>query len=601
MNDRLHGRGLWVLLALLVFASFAVRVAAWNYWQTGSIESEGAEYARIAESLRNGAGYVGLVTPGAQLIFQPLFPLLIAGTSFITHDFELAGRLVALFMGALLPLPVFGIASRLFNERVGIIAAMITLLHPMLVHLSFSVFSEGPYTTLFLFAVYLVVRALEHSSIKRWLLVGGAFGLAWLVRAEALAAFAVAVLFALAATEGNRTGRCKRALAAIVVFLVLALPQAIFIYKSTGKIGLEVKSKIFFYAGQRILAAERHPGMDYISPGGHHEVPSSAVNVKTQMRWEEKWATYGIDSHLKGRGWTMRPHAETTQEVRIPLKDVFLLVGKGIRQNAPEVLPKISSNWFGARLLPALALLGALRRPWRGPRAKSRMFVLLIAATPVLATFFAFWTEARYYFVLVPLLSIWAANGLFEIGLWLKASSAAAGWRIPASTAVSQCIVPGLIGFAMIIGSVHGARELYLFKDSALPSRVEKDVGLWIRSQQSRPVRIMDISIPLPFHAGAQFSYFPYCTGESALGYLEKAQVDYIILRRGAKFTKYYEEWLTHGIPDQRAELLQLPPVAGADKFLIFRWHRPESADSFPKTSFPARLGGTIFNEHGFV
>ena len=142
----------------------------------------------------------------------------------------------------------------------------------------------------------------------------------------------------------------------------------------------------------------------------------------------------------------------------------------------------------------------------------------------------------------------------------------------------------------MVIGSVHGVRELYLFKDSALPSRVEKEVGTWIRRQQSRSVRIMDISIPLAYHAGAQFAYFPYSTGESALGYLDIAQVDYIILRRGAKFTKYYEEWLTHGIPDKRAELLQLSPVAGADKFVIFRWHRRELADSCPEKSFPTRI-----------
>ena len=93
----------------MVAASFAVRAAAWAYWQTGAIESEGAEYARIAENLRSGVGYVGLVTPGAQLNFNPLFPLLIAGTSFVTHNYELAGRVVALIMGALLPLPVFGI------------------------------------------------------------------------------------------------------------------------------------------------------------------------------------------------------------------------------------------------------------------------------------------------------------------------------------------------------------------------------------------------------------------------------------------------------------------------------------------------------------
>lgn len=201
MNDR--PRRMWVLLTILVAASFTIRLAAWAYWQTGSIESEGAEYARIAENLRNGIGYIGLVTPGAQLNFNPLFPLMIAGASLVTHDYELAGRLVALFMGALLPLPVFGIASRLFNRRVGFIAATLTLLHPLLLHLSFTVFSEGPYATLFLSATYLVVRALDEPSTRNWLLVGVMFGLTWLLRAEASAAFAIAVLFALLATRGN--------------------------------------------------------------------------------------------------------------------------------------------------------------------------------------------------------------------------------------------------------------------------------------------------------------------------------------------------------------------------------------------------------------
>src|SRR5262249_56719606 len=124
-------RHVWVWLAILVIASFAVRLAAWKHWGTGSIESEGAEYARIAQNLRNGVGYVGIVTPGAQLNFNPVFPVLIAGVSFITHDYELAARLVALLMGALLPLPVFGIASRLFNRRVGFIAAVLVLFHPL--------------------------------------------------------------------------------------------------------------------------------------------------------------------------------------------------------------------------------------------------------------------------------------------------------------------------------------------------------------------------------------------------------------------------------------------------------------------------------------
>lgn len=573
-------RRLWVLLTLMVAVSFAVRVAAWAYWQTGAIESEGAEYARIAENLRNGVGYVGLVTPGSELLFNPLFPLLIAGTSFVTHNYELAGRLVALIMGALLPLPAFGIASRLFNRRVGFIAAALTLLHPLLVHLSFTVFSEGPYITLFLSAVYLVVRALDNPSIKLWLLVGGAFGLSYLVRAEATAAFAIAVLFALTATEGNRTIKCKRAFAAMLVFGALALPEVIFIYKSTGEVHLEGKSTIFSYTARRILAAETNPGVDFESPGGR-EVPSSAPNVESDQRWEEKWAFYGIDASLRGMGFPLRSHAEVMRDTEVTLKDVFRFLEKGVRLNVPELFRRLSSDWIGAPFLPALALLGALRRPWRGPRTSSRLFVLSIGAAPVVATFFALWTEERYYFVLVPLLCIWAANGLLEVGLWTKASSAAAGWSMLGRPMVSQWIVPGLIGLAMVISPVKGVRRVYVFVDSALPTRVDKEVGLWIGRQQNHPVRIMDLSIPLTFHAGAQFTYFPYCTGELALRYLDAAQVDYVVLRRGEKFTQYYEEWLTRGIPDHRAELLQLSSVAGADKFVVYRWHRGESAGAW--------------------
>ena len=118
-------------------------MAGWAYWGSGTIESEGAEYAKIAENLRMGVGYVGFVVPGPQVNFPPLFPWLIAGTSLFTGDYELAGRLVTLVLGALLPLPVYGVASRLFNRRVGFIAAMLVLLHPLLVHLSYMFCNEA--------------------------------------------------------------------------------------------------------------------------------------------------------------------------------------------------------------------------------------------------------------------------------------------------------------------------------------------------------------------------------------------------------------------------------------------------------------------------
>ena len=562
----------WVLLALLVAASFAVRVAAWGYWRTGAIESEGAEYARIAENLRNGVGYQGIVSPGPQLVFPPLFPVLIAGASLVTHDYELAGRLVALVLGALLPLPVFGIASRLFNRNAGFIAAALTLLHPVLVNLSFSVLSEGPYTTLFLAAVYVVVRALGHPSIKWWLLVGGAFGLAYLTRQEAMAAVLIAMVFALTATEGSAALRCKRAAAALGVFLLLALPEVILIYRATGKIRLEGKSTQFFALGQRMLAADANPGLDHATHDVQADEPSPAPNAPSWQSWEEKWAFYAVDSHLNVTGAAMRSHSDVVRETRIPPGALLHLVEKGVRQNAPRLVSRLSERWFGAPFLPALALLGVFRRPWRRPQAVSRMFVMLIAAAPVVATFSALWTQDRYYFVLIPFFCIWAGNGLLELGLWTKATLAAVGWTIPSLPAVSEYVIPGLIGLAMVIYPIPAVRDpQFIFAFSSPSTRVEKEVGLSV-GQQQHPVRIMDLSIPLAFYAEAQWVMFPYCDAESALRFLDKQRVDYVVLRRGVVFTKYYGDWLNEGIPDSRAELLHLSPDAAA-RFVIYRWH----------------------------
>lgn len=564
---------LWVLLCLLVAASFAVRVAALAHWGTGAIESEGAEYTTIAENLRNGVGYVGLVSPGPQLVFPPLFPLLIAAASFVTHNYEWAGRVVSLVLGGLLPLPVFGIASRLFSRRVGFIAAILVVLHPLLVNLSFSVLSEAPYTTAFLTAVYAVVRALNHPSIKAWLLVGGAFGLAYLVRQEAVAALLIAMLFALIVPEGGLATRGKRALAAIALFLVFALPEVVFIYRATGKIRLEGKSAQFFALGRRILIAQESPISDHPKPDWQNDDPSPAPNVEGWQPWEDKWAFYAIDDHLNRTGIAMRSHTEVVRETRVTLNELLQVGIKGMRENAPNLIGELTRRWLGAPFLPALALLGALRRPWRRPQASSRLFVLLVAAAPVLATFSALWTQDRYYFVLVPFLIIWAANGLFELGLWMKASTAAVGWMALARPMVSQYIIPGLIGLAVVIYPIKAVREQhFIFAEGSPSTRVEKDVGLWMGHQQ-HPVRIMDLSIPMAFHADAEWVMFPYCNAELALRFLDAEKVDYIVLRRGQPFTKYYQEWMTQGIPDSRAELLHISPGADAE-FVIYRWHR---------------------------
>jgi len=573
----------FLVLGLILTASFAVRLAALKVWGTGSIESDGAEYARIAENLRKGVGYVGITTPGRELNYSPLFPLLISAASFVTGDFVWAGRLVSLVLGALLPLPVFGIASQLFGRRTGFVAALLTVLHPLLINLSFAVLSEGPYATLLLSGVYVVLRALNRSSTRMWSLVGGTFGLAYLVRPEAVAALLISVLFALTATQEKLAIRCKHAVAAIALFLALALPQITFIYKSTGKVRLDGKSAIVFAIGARILSAQAHLETDHGLTDAKRDEPSPLPNMESWQPWQDKWATNAINSDLEGTGIWMRPNADVIRE-SISLAEFARILERATGQSAPELLAQLSSKWLGAPFLPALAMLGALRRPWRRPLASSQLFVMLVPTTAVVATFAALWIYPRFYFVLVPFFLIWAANGLVEVGRWTKSSIAVAGWRW-LSPGVLACIIPTLIGLGVVLYPINGVRDLYEFKQSSPSTRIVEQVGLWIGQQQNRQVKIMDLTVPLAFYANAQFVPFPYCSAGLALHFLDTAQVDYVILHRGERFTQYYEEWLTKGIPDPRAQLVYVSSGVKAGEILVFRWHKAN--DHFPEVNKP--------------
>jgi 4-amino-4-deoxy-L-arabinose transferase-like glycosyltransferase len=553
----------FLLIGAIVLASLAVRVAAVIFWGTGAIDSEGTEYARIAQNLWNGTGYVGLTSPGRELVFPPLLPLLIGVASFFTHDFEWAGRLVSLVLGSLLPLPVLGIASRLYNRRTGLVAAILAVFYPLLVNLSFAVKSEGTYITLLLSAVYMVLRALERPSIRIYCLAGGFFGLAYLTRQEAVAPLLIAVFLGMCFSEGSFAARSKRAIAVIAVFALLALPEVVRLYRSTGTIRLEAKSSLFYAEQVRTAIGQENNEADPV-----------------------EWAEHSINANLQRTGTSNRPEADIVRETRVRYRGLAHILRMGMHKNIPILLEQLSSRWLGAPFLPALALLGALRRPWRRPLVVSHLYVMLVPLTAIAATFTFTWTVPRYYFVLVPFLLIWAASGLVGIGLWTKASIEAADWHW-ISPVIAKWIVSGLVGLVVILYPIEGVRSLWEFRQDSPATLVIKKLGIWIGQQQNRQVMIMDRSTPMAFHANALWVDFPYCDGNLALGFLDAAKVDYVILRQGEKYTQYYQDWLTNGIPDRRAERVYITSDADGNQITVFRWHWDGS--NSPQESNPIR------------
>ena len=234
-------------LLLILLLAFTLRLLSARFLM-GAIDSEGAEYARIAENLLNGNGYVGLTGQGKELMFPPLFPLLIAAVSLLTHQSELAGRLISVIMGTLLVLPIYFITLHLYNRKVAHIAALLAACHPLLVGFASTVYSETIYMTFVLSGAYWGLRCLSGETARGFVLAGGFFGLAYLTRQEAVlyAFLTIAVLVGGTVVTNRRQIRqvVLHSCLLLSTFLVLAAPYVVWLSAETGQFRWEAKTSI---------------------------------------------------------------------------------------------------------------------------------------------------------------------------------------------------------------------------------------------------------------------------------------------------------------------------------------------------------------------
>ncbi len=185
------GRTRWLLLGLVVLAA-AVRV----YWGLRPRIVWGDEpfYLWLGQSLLNGQGYQFFGISGVH--FSPLYPLLagmiarlaaaLAGAS----PQALASGSVALYIvcGALLVLPIYGIARRIAGRGAGLCAGLATALYPALtvsVPL-WGTMTEPLYLLLIATAWWALLAAQQERRIWGYVVAGAALGLAYLTRNEAI-------------------------------------------------------------------------------------------------------------------------------------------------------------------------------------------------------------------------------------------------------------------------------------------------------------------------------------------------------------------------------------------------------------------------------
>jgi 4-amino-4-deoxy-L-arabinose transferase-like glycosyltransferase len=155
----------------------------------------------------------------------PLYPLLLALPSIVGWKTVVAHRVLSCLMGAALVAGVGLLGRRVAGERVGLVAASIAALYPLLVVLDGSVRSESLYAPLIAFMLLAAYRLADQPSTGRAVVLGALIGAAALTRSEAL--LLGVVLLALAARRLPSGARIRQPVAAAVIALLLIAPWLI--------------------------------------------------------------------------------------------------------------------------------------------------------------------------------------------------------------------------------------------------------------------------------------------------------------------------------------------------------------------------------------
>jgi hypothetical protein len=512
------------LFAILV-VSFCLRAGCSVLW-SGAIDPEGAEYARIAQNLLSGAGYVGIATPGTQLFFPPLFPFAIAAVSLVVGDVEVAGRLISVVLGSFIVVPVFLITRRLYFPRAAIVAAALVGCHPFLVYISTTVFSEATYLTLILSAIFMAMRAVDRPTPVFLLLVGASYGLAYLVRPEALAYLLVgAGLFTVRFTIGAtryQLALLMRLLLVLCGFLVLASPYICWLSIQTHQFRTEGKTPLMLSIEQRVQR-----GM--------------SINE----------ATSEVDPDLAERGVLLQPNLAIVAGYHMSVKELLKLLATNSKKAFKDAMALVAGGLpFGSPALFGLAVLGLFGRPWPPGAVFDHLHLAGILALAVAATFFADSPDQTRYFI-IPLacFCIWGSSGLEWLAGWASCSASTAGTRPARQTLFGAASATVAAAGVLIPAAASAATQ---FMDDRAELAV-KQAAKNLAEDGTRQIRIADTQTIVAFEAHARLVWLPYCEEATALRYLHKNHVTDIVLEdKDASIRPYMRKWLESGVPDSR-------------------------------------------------
>lgn len=540
----LNARGLMTLFllawALYIFYPFKL--------SEGGMSADGVTYVHIAKNIVLDG------SPGWQATWAaPFFSVLMAAVYPVFGSFAVAGMVVSKIMTILLPLAVYLLAYALFNSRVGVIAAVLTAFHPHFTFISGSLEPEVTYTTLQVFSLWAIWRALNSSEFKvqsselnenpesktqnselktrnfLWAILGGILAsLAYQTRSEGLLifVFVMAALVIIALVQRLRLtsyiSRIIIILAIVISFILTSLPYLMFLKQTYGKWVLSPKSTYV-----QIWMKSRIYRDNDLGEQGNPEL--WGLSKKGKLMWQEPKGLSDLAGYLMS-------HPQKSWQVYV---DNF-------KRQMPWSIPNNSSQWLYPRVYPWYFVIPAFF--WIGISLKRREDLKrsIFLLSPFLILFILpIFTDGWWKYLLPysPFLIVLAVAGISSICERFQ-------WRhlLPTLTII-------IVGYSLWTVKAsplvkHGDRSVTARGEMAAE---QKKAGEWAQNRFKGTPNYMIQWSKLAYYLNGRWTAMPVTNYNGMIWYARKNKVDYIVFETFSRFEK--EEVLTEmrNIPDVEA------------------------------------------------
>ncbi|HQG25163.1 MAG TPA: glycosyltransferase family 39 protein [Syntrophorhabdus sp.] len=419
---------------IIVLLSFTIIIRLPVLFIAGIIHNDSYEYIRAAKSMLQG-DWTGGVAP-------PVYSFCIMVLNKLVGNYELAGVLVSWIFGAAVAVPIYFFARKVFDERTGKIASLLSVVQPTLYFYSGSVLSDSVYYFFIALSVYLGWMAFEKGKLITVVLFSLSTTISYLTRPEAIGFMFIFFLWILLINPpGEKRNLLKRltlAVTAIIFFIIFSSPYLVALRKEFG-------------------------------------------------RWEiSRKASISIEMLEKNTNTIIQQDKETESGPGIPTNKRRISI-KSIVREPVSISKKLLAGFVLALfkyqqalnpVLFLLALVGFVRR--RHDRTLWRIDLYILS---YFFFFFAivlpfFWVTKRHTSHLIVIALPWAAYGLIRISDFVRNKTTIAFMRNHVGTI--------FLIFIMVILFTQGVVERM---NSRKHRVIRKEVGIWMKNNlQKGPV-----------------------------------------------------------------------------------------------------------------